>query len=226
MMGLFGETSDLELDLAWGDWKVRGDSYEALAQLLHGPACVSTLLISGLVNAQYAAEAETSVWRGKLATAGPEAIASLEGPDAAEALGKEWGRLFGETEFSPLSNLLSPCETVYVAEVPDRHQREIVDRYCALGFPYEAALTSHCDCPGHVSVEFAFMAYALGRAQDGDIAAAEGSATFLTQHILKWVPLFAVVLQRKTTHPAIRFVAMATERFMCCEARQTGLRRH
>lgn len=211
--------------MAWGDWSARAASYSALSGLLHGPGSTTVSLVSALRAASYATEPETSDWQPRIDAVGSRAVSSLQDEVGHDALAKEWARLFGETEFRPLTNALSPCETIYIAESPGEHQQEIISRYESVRFPYRDALTSHCDCPGHVSVEFAFMAHALKLAEEGDSAAGETSAAFLASHILRWVPLFAVVLQRKTAHPVVEFAALATERFMCSEAVHAGNRR-
>lgn len=208
-----------------GDRIVRAESYSALASLLHGPDSITVAVIRELQSVAYATESATSDWPSRIDGIGSDALCAMQGDAGRAALETEWARLFGETEFRPLTNELSPCETIYVAESAGEHQQELIARYESIGFPYREALTSHCDCPGHVSVEFAFMAHALRLADAGDVVADETSTVFVANHILRWIPLFAVVLRRKTAHPVMEFAALATERFMCAEAVLAGIRR-
>lgn len=210
---------------AWGDWIRRSRSYWALGQLLHGAESVSADQIELLLHLGCDCPSGAHLGSDDLMIPAAAAREALLRPEARTELKDEWVRLFGESEFRALTDAISPCEVVYVAEPPEVHQRTIVEAYESVGFDCAEHLTCHCDCPGHVAVEFVFMAYVLERASAGDMAAAAVSADFVRNHILNWVPLFAVALQHKVRHPVMRFAAIATERFMCCEARRAGLTR-
>lgn len=209
----------------WGDWIRRSQSYGALGQLLHGAGAASAGQIERLLQLGCDCPRGAHLGSDELTIPAEAARVALHKPDAREELQAEWVRLFGESEFSALTDAISPCEVVYVAERPEVHQRSIIEAYESVSFDSTKHLTSHCDCPGHVAVEFAFMAYVLQRASAGDMAAASISAGFVRNHILNWVPLFAVALQHKVRHPVLSFAALATERFMCCEARRARVTR-
>lgn len=208
--------------VAWGDWTRRSRTYRDLGALLHGTDSLRSAHIAELLTAECECVRSPHLTSDDVRDLGVAAIASLEDPDCDQQLRAEWVRLFGETEFEALKNAIAPCESVYIAESREAHSKELVSIYEEMGFDWRPALTTHCDCPGHVAVEFLFMAYVLDRADSGDEKAAWASADFLTKHILSWVPLYAAALQNKVHHPVMRFVALATERFMCCEARRTG----
>lgn len=204
--------------LAWGDWTRRARVYDLLGLALRRPTDCRQDLLDGLAELGCSREetrAALQPWA--------EALRASDASDDAsflEGLRVEHDRLFGDLAFAPLANVISPCEVIYVAESPDAHRAQLLQVYERYSYAYDRDLSRHCDCVGHIAVEFGFMVHLLRRAESGDTEAGMGSAEFLKEHLLRWVPLFAAALQHQTTNPLVRFSAVAIGEHMQCEARR------
>ena len=145
------------------------------------------------------------------------ALAVLSEPGGLDVYIEARESLFHPDGFDPETAVLSPCESVYVAEDPERHARMLQTVYAETAFVPRIA-AERC-CPGHIAVELEYYAHLL---LAGDkVASIDGVHTarwFLESHILGWAPLFATVLTAAGHHVALRAAGLALESLLVCEA--------
>ena len=148
--------------------------------------------------------------------AAASALAVLREPGGLDAYIEARELLFHPDRFDPEIAVLSPCESVYVAEDPMRHARMLQSVYAKTAFVPRIA-AERC-CPGHIGVELEYYAHLL-RAGD-QVVGTDGVDTarwFLESHMLSWAPLFATVLTAAGHHVALRVAGSALESLLICE---------
>lgn len=127
--------------------------------------------------------------------------------------------VFHPQTFDPNAAVLSPCESVYVAEDPDWHADSLSGMYAASGFTPRIAL-KRC-CPGHIAVELEFYAHCLRVGSSGGLLMQpEIARSFLEAHLLRWALLFAAVLFSSEWHAVLRMAGLALDSFLICEAEE------
>ena len=143
------------------------------------------------------------------------AIRALGTEEGRAAFAEERFRLYGECRrFDPFSHVLSASELTYLSGDMAANRSALNALYDAVGFiPSEP----EAGCIGHISVECAFMAHCLRRGTEG--ASSLGAAReFFIGHLADWAVLFAVVTAQQAREPVMRYVGMALDKYLICEA--------
>jgi TorA maturation chaperone TorD len=149
--------------------------------------------------------------------AGLHAIEALAARNGAASYAEERAWLFGEGEFDPFLNSMSPAESTYLASDCESLRRTLESTYSMAGYK-----VPKCElfepCLGHMGVELDFMRHCLEQVAWGEDRYATLARGFFGDHLRDWGVLFAVVLRDKARHPALLYLSYALDKFIACES--------
>lgn len=195
----------------------RVDAYRHVALLLRGPeqGVRNSVLrlaaaVDGCQHVPYVDEAELR----RVAGAAAESLLTEEG---RKAFADQRAALFGETRYDPFINSVPSLESTYLGGsdtvVADRVRR----LYTTTGYRPPRWL-ARVEGPDHMAVELDFMAYCLVHSTGCGPHYVDVAECFYSEHLALWAVLFAAVTTRAAMHPALKFVGLALDKFIACEA--------
>lgn len=149
--------------------------------------------------------------------AGERALRSLGTHGGAQRFAEERLWLFGEAEFDPFLNCMSPNESTYLTSDGDGLRRTLQATYAMAGYR-PPVCEMFLPGPGHMGVELDFMRHCLDQIAWGEEEFTSLAREFFGEHLREWGVLFAVVLRDKAQHPAMLYLAYALDKFIACES--------
>jgi putative dimethyl sulfoxide reductase chaperone len=180
------------LDLVDGGAATRANAYYALARAVGLPSDWESDTPEVLREAFEAMGAPLSALGMRLAA---EAEAILEDPEAATVAHT---KLF----LGPFEILAAPWASYYLEDEP--LLMGATSQYAAMAYANAGLAPSGVlkDAPDHISHELEFMYYlAFGMAQTGDSVWHERQVEFWRQHLGRWLPPLADVIEKAEVHP-------------------------
>ncbi|MDO8879217.1 MAG: metallophosphoesterase family protein [Coriobacteriia bacterium] len=191
-------------------------AYECFAALYRDPPASAPGAAARLATAMRSCRKNPHLDDRAIEVARDEALHALERPAGLEAFAAERVRLHGEPgRFDPFVHVLSPSELTYLAGDEAGNAAGLEALYAAAGF------TSAGDGSGdigHISVELAFMAHCLRRGPAADSDSLGLAHDFFVGHLADWAVLLAVVTAQQATEPVMRYVGLALDKYLICEA--------
>ena len=182
----------------------------ARPELLRDAATRVVLATSGCRSFDYLDEEQ-------IREAGIHAIEALAERDGTESYAEERAWLFGEGEFDPFLNGMSPAESTYLTSDCEGLRETLEATYSMAG--YRLPTCEHFEpCHGHMGVELDFMRHCLEQVAWGEDGYAALARSFFDDHLRDWGVLFAVVLRDKAQHPALLYFSYALDKFIACES--------
>jgi len=148
----------------------------------------------------------------------PAAEAALAWVDNVSSLGTvtaEHIRLFGGTDPVRQMPYVSPLAFMYDSSDHDESVARVVSFYEVCGFVANSG--GGRSCPTHISNELEFVAYALGRAAEGESQCETAAHDFVANHLSTWGVLFSAAVYSRSEHPVTRFAGLALEHLLLCE---------
>ncbi len=203
--------------LCVGRLEDRRGAYDGLARMLLGGPGVLVDATSRVTSAIHDCRSFDYLDETEVQEAESRCLAALRDRIGAAAYIEERAWLFGEGEFDPFLNGMSPTESTYLASDREALRRTLEATYAVAGYK-KPECDSFSPCPGHMGVELDFMRHCLERLSDGDERYAEVARTFFGDHLREWGVLFAVVLRDKAQHPAMRYLSYALDKFIASES--------
>ena len=145
-----------------------------------------------------------------------DALVAAHTERGATAFEAERERLYGDSgAFDPFSHALSASELTYLSGDSEENAAAITAIYETHSFdpgPCER------DCLGHISVECRYMVHCLTRVHAGDIGGSHAAREFFVGHLADWAVLFAVVTAQQAREPIMRYIGLALDKYLICEA--------
>ncbi len=192
-------------------------AYASLSAMLLGPGRDIRDAVVRLADATSACPAFAYLDPVEIELASREAMDELRAPGSAKGYCEERAWLFGEGEFDPFLNGMSPAESTYLALDRAGLLHSLEATYAMAGYVVPAC-NGFSPCTAHMGVELDFMRHCLEHAEWGDERFARVARGFFGDHLREWGVLFAVVLRDKARHPAMRYLALALDQFIASEA--------
>ncbi len=195
----------------------RGAAYAGLSTLLIGPPEASLAAVERLMTATVTCKRFEYLDEMEIDRCAAAACAALSSAEGIQAFAKERLWLFGDGEFDPFLNGVSPTESTYLAFDRDALRTSLASVYAMA--EYKPRLCpGERQCPGHIGVELDFMRHCLDHIAWGDERFVPLAREFFGNHLREWGILFAVVLRDKAVHPALTYLSWALDKFIACEA--------
>lgn len=195
----------------------RGAAYACLSALLLGPTMGAHAAVERLTTATITCKRFDYLNEADVDRAAALALSALATESGQRAFAEERLWLFGDGEFDPFLNGMSPTESTYLAFDRDALNRALTDVYALADFQ-PPPCPNGSQCPGHIGVELDFMRHCLEHIARGDDRFIPVARDFFGHHLREWGILFAVVLRDKSTHPGLRYLSFALDKFIACEA--------
>jgi len=195
----------------------RGASYGCLSALLIGEPGDALAAVKRLTTATVTCKRFEYLDEAEIDRAARLALTALASESGVRAFAGERLSLFGEGEFDPFLNSVSPTESTYLAFDRDALCKALTDVYVMAEYrppPYPGGVP----CPGHIGIELDFMRHCLEHIAWGDERFMVLAREFFGNHLREWGVLFAVVLRDRAAHPALRYLSFALDKFIACEA--------
>ncbi len=195
----------------------RGAAYSNLSALLIGSPGGAHAAVKRLTTATITCKRFDYLDEKEVDRAAALALTALSTENGQRAFAEERIWLFGDGEFDPFLNGMSPTESTYLAFDREALNRALTGVYAMADYrpPHCAAGIDH---PGHIGVELDFMRHCLEHVAWGDERFVALARDFFGSHLREWGILFAVVLRDKSTHPGLRYASFALDKFIACEA--------
>ncbi|UHA75604.1 TorD/DmsD family molecular chaperone [Paenibacillus sp. 481] len=136
------------------------------------------------------------------------------------SLSEQYSRLFGITGQLPVV----PCETMYRAKeqmLPRSYAQDVCGMYADFSLYFKKVNGEPDD---HIAVELEFMAVLIEKMMNSVMTEMRftrymnGQREFITQHLQRWVPLFADDVVQHAQHPVYQAIGLLLAEFIEAEA--------